>query len=76
MSDAQLDNGYLYTHYQLNDTYALDVDRSNTVSFSSVTTDALRLEADLQDAFLDPYLSVPTDEPKGFTAGILEWSVE
>jgi DUF1680 family protein len=58
------------------DSYGVATDTSNTVRFEPVKTDALRLEADLQDAFLDPYLAAPDAKPSKFSAGILEWSVE
>ena len=46
------------------------------MNFNPVKTDALRLEADLQDSFLDPYLAIPSSQPGKFSAGILEWSVK
>ena len=48
----------------------------NTVRFTPVKTGALRLEADLQHHFLDPYLAVPDAKPGKTSGGILEWSVE
>jgi DUF1680 family protein len=58
------------------DPFGLATDTFNTVSFTPVKTAALRLEADLQDSFLDPYLAIPTSQPSKFSAGILEWSVK
>lgn len=58
------------------DPYAIEPDKFNTVRFSPVKTDAIRLEADLHDSFFDPYLSVGPANPSKFTAGILEWSVK
>lgn len=58
------------------DTFGLATDTFNTVRFKPVKTTALRLEADLQDSFLDPYLAIPTSQPGKFSAGILEWVVE
>lgn len=61
---------------QTRDAYGLATDTFNTVSFTPVKTDALRLEADLQDDFLDPYLAIPSSQPGKFSAGILEWTVK
>lgn len=58
------------------DPFGLATDAFNTVRFTPVKTDALRLEADLQDSFLDPYLAIPSSQPGKFSAGILEWSVK
>ncbi len=58
------------------DPYALVTDTANTVSFAPMKTDSLRLEADLHDAFLDPYLAVPNAKSAKVSAGILEWKVE
>jgi DUF1680 family protein len=58
------------------DPFGLATDTFNTVNFTPVKTDALRLEADLQDSFLDPYLAIPSSQPGKFSAGILEWSVK
>jgi uncharacterized protein len=58
------------------DPFGVATDTFNTVRFAPVKTDALRLEADLQDDFLDPYLAVPSSQPGKFSAGILEWKVE
>ncbi|MCU0780701.1 MAG: glycoside hydrolase family 127 protein [Akkermansiaceae bacterium] len=58
------------------DSYGLATDTFNTVNFNPVKTDALRLEADLQDDFLDPYLAIPSSQPGKFSAGILEWTVK
>jgi hypothetical protein len=58
------------------DPFGLATDTFNTVAFTPVKTAALRLEADLQDSFLDPYLAIPTSQPSKFSAGILEWSVK
>lgn len=58
------------------DSFGLATDTFNTVSFTPVKTDALRLEADLQDNFLDPYLAIPSSQPGKFSAGILEWTVK
>ena len=58
------------------DPFGLATDEFNTVRFTPVKTDALRLEADLQDDFLDPYLAIPSSRPGKFSAGILEWTVE
>jgi uncharacterized protein len=55
--------------------YGIATDTFNTVRFTPVKTDALRLEADLQDSYLDPYLAIPSSQPGKFSAGILEWSV-
>ena len=58
------------------DPYALVTDTPNTVRFTPVKTDALRLEATLHDSFLDPYLANESTQPGKFTAAILEWTVE
>lgn len=58
------------------DPYGLVTDTFNTVNFAPVKTDALRLEADLQDSYLDPYLAIPSSQPGKFSAGIIEWSVK
>jgi DUF1680 family protein len=58
------------------DAYGLATDTFNKVRFAPVKTDALRLEADLKDSFLDPYLAIPSSQPGKFSAGILEWTVE
>jgi hypothetical protein len=57
------------------DSFGLAADTFNIVNFTPVKTDALRLEADLQDHYLDPYLAIPSSEPAKFSAGILEWIV-
>jgi len=57
------------------DPYGLATDTFNTTRFTPVKTDALRLEVDLQDGFLDPYLAIPSSKPGKFSAGILEWTV-
>ncbi len=59
-----------------NDPYEVAIDRYSCVGFDPVTTTAIRLEAKLQDAFLDPYLALPNTQPAKFSAGILEWAVE
>ena len=56
--------------------YGIKIDTMNTVRFTPVKTGALRLEADLQHHFLDPYLAVPDAKPGKTSGGILEWSVE
>ncbi|MCF7730660.1 MAG: glycoside hydrolase family 127 protein [Akkermansiaceae bacterium] len=58
------------------DPFGLATDTFNTVRFEPVKTTALRLEADLQDSFLDPYLAIPSSQPGKFSAGIIEWSVK
>lgn len=58
------------------DPYRTEIDTYNRVAFEPVETTALRLEADLQDAFLDPYLALPDAQPAKFSASILEWIVE
>jgi hypothetical protein len=57
-------------------TYGLETDKPNAVRFEPIKTSALRLETDLQDAFLDPYLAAPDAKPAKFSAGLLEWGVE
>jgi len=59
-----------------NEPYSVKIDTYNRVTFEPVKTSALRLEATLQDAFLDPYLALPNAEPAKFSASILEWKVE
>lgn len=56
--------------------YSVEIDTYNRVTFEPVTTESLRLEADLQNAFLDPYLALPDAQPAKFSASILEWTVE
>jgi hypothetical protein len=58
------------------DPFGLATDTFNTVRFKPVKTTALRLEADLQDSYLDPYLAIPSSQPGKFSAGILEWKVK
>lgn len=58
------------------DPFGRATDTFNTVRFKPVKTTALRLEADLQDSYLDPYLAIPTSQPGKFSAGILEWIVK
>lgn len=58
------------------DAFGLAPNAFNTVRFSPVKTNALRIEADLQDALADTYFPVPSSKPGKYSAGILEWSVQ
>ena len=56
--------------------YAVKSDRFNRVAFKPVRTTALRIEATLQDAYVETYLAGKDEQPKKMSAGILEWRVE
>ncbi|MHC4202178.1 MAG: glycoside hydrolase family 127 protein, partial [Planctomycetota bacterium] len=56
--------------------YGVEPDRFNRVTFTPVRTDALRIEAKLQDKYLETYLAKKDERPSKMSAGILEWRVE
>jgi len=56
--------------------YAVKADCFNRVTFKPVKTGALRLEATLQDKYVETFLAVKDEKPKKMSGGILEWRVE